>query len=158
LATTLFANICVAQPSNPQSVTNWGESVGGVQLSVGLTNNVVATGSVLTVDCRVKNSSTNTITWPVVIFATEGFDVFLTNSAGKVYRLTPDEKQMHLRSIISVRVSRVEVGETYQLSIPAAVGKEVDSGIYELVAKRTFSITDKTLHEVVSNTLQVQIK
>lgn len=38
----LWTNICLAQTTNPQSLTNWGESVCDVQLSIGLTNNVTS--------------------------------------------------------------------------------------------------------------------
>jgi hypothetical protein len=159
LATTFFANICVAQPSNSQSVTNWGESVGGVQLSISLSNNVLARGLSTTVQYRVRNSSTNLIFWSVVN-ATQGFDVFLTNNAGKIYFLTPEPDTNS--EVIDIRYSlafKVKAGGMYGDSVPIVIGKKIKPGNYQLEARQYFYIVGKRQsHELVSNLLDMQVK
>jgi hypothetical protein len=161
LTVILLANLCNAQPTNSQSITNWGESVNGVQLSVSLSTNILNVGSSSSVLYRVKNSSTNVIGWGVVNVY-HGFDVFLTNSSGKVYFLTPQRNTN--ATIISVSYSyyyRMGIGETYEYAVPINIDKEIEPGSYQLEAKQHFSIFKKRpmqIFELVSNPLEVQVK
>lgn len=151
-----WTNICLAQSNNSQPFTGWGESVYGVQLSIGLSNNVVIADSSLNLQCRINNSSTNLIFWPVINL-TQGFIVSLTNNFGKAYELIPDDTTKMMTITYSMPC-KVQAGETYECSIPIKIGKNIDSGTYTLVAKRVFFTADKKSHELISNTLQVQIK
>jgi hypothetical protein len=159
LAAALFANVCKAQSNSSQSVTNWGESVNGVQLSISLSNNILAAGSSTTVHYRVKNSSTNTVGWGVVN-ATQGFAVFLTNSAGKIYRLTPaPDTNSEVISVNYALVRKVKAGGSCEGSVPIVVGKEIKPGNCQLEAIQYFFIGGKRpRHELVSNLLEVHIK
>lgn len=152
----LWTNICLAQTTNPQSLTNWGESVCDVQLSIGLTNNVTAAGSLLNLRCRIKNSSTNFIFWPVINL-TQGFVVSLTNKLGRVYELIPD-RTTNMMPITYNMSRKVLAGEVYECLIPITMSNDIDSGTYELVARKHFFTADKKVHELVSNLLHLQIK
>lgn len=159
LAAALFANICKAQSNSSQLVTNWGESVNGVQLSISLSNNILAADSSMMVQYRVKNSSTNTIGWGVVN-ATQGFAVFLMNSTGNNYRLTPEpDTNSEVIDLTYVLYRKVKAGGSYAGSVPIVVGKEIKPGNYQLEAIQSFFIGGKRpRHELVSNLLEVHIK
>jgi hypothetical protein len=160
-AAVFFAKICTAQSSSSQSVTNWGESVNGVQLSISLNTNVLIVGSSTTVQCWVKNSSTNIIGWGVTE-ATQGFVVFLTNSAGNLYRLTPEpDTNSEIISVTYALFYRMGAGETHECSVPISISKEIKPGNYQIEAKQYFSIFRKRPrqeYELVSNLLEVKIK
>jgi hypothetical protein len=57
----LADGICKAQSSDSQTITNWGESVHGVRLSIALTNNVIDVGSTTLVSATIQNLSTNIV-------------------------------------------------------------------------------------------------
>jgi hypothetical protein len=155
-AMVFLANFCKGQSDNSLSATNWGQSVNGVELSISLSNNVIPLGSTTRLQCRVKNSSTNFITWGVLSPA-QGFTVSLTNNLGKAYRLTPDESKFTIISYSST--CEVEAGETYECSVPIVIGKNVEPGNYQLEANQHFLIRGKRpSHELTSNLLDVQIK
>ena len=56
-----FANICAAQSNSLHVFTNRNVIVNvcDAQLSIGLTNSIVASGSTMTLTGRIKNTSTN---------------------------------------------------------------------------------------------------
>jgi hypothetical protein len=157
----LFINICAAQLSNAQSIANWGKSTNGVQLSISLTNNILAAGSSSSVQYEVENLSTNTIGWGIVD-ATQGFDVFLTNNSGKIYFLTPQpDTNSEYESYTYVLYYKMKPGEKYKNSVPISISNKIKPGNYQLEAKLHFSIAEKRpihKYELVSNSLEVEIK
>jgi hypothetical protein len=161
LASVCFVNICAAQSSGSQSVTNWGESVGGVQLSISLSNNIFVAGSAATVQCWVKNSSTNIIAWEVTE-PTQGFVVVLTNSAGNSYRLTPEPDTNSETIIINYNLAwKVGAGATTESLVPIVIGENIKPGLYQLKAHQYCHIIGKRPvqeYELVSNPLEIQIK
>lgn len=158
----LGATVCIAQTNDLQAYAKWGTPVNGVQLSISLTNDVLTIDSTNTVFVHIKNVSTN-----MVYIA--GIDpmhttLFLTNSSGKSYKLTPDF--IHSGRYISIPsnfyqyTQRLNAAEIYDGTVPAVVGKNIELGNYELKAIQHFVIGDNkdNLHELESNVLKVRIK
>jgi hypothetical protein len=163
-----FEEICAAQTNIFQSVTNWGESVNGVQLSISLSNNILSAGSSSSVQCRIRNLSTNTIGWWVVE-PTQGFNVFLTDSSGKIYRLTPLPITNSVTAHITYSFAcKVEEGGTYGYQTPINIGKSIKFGNYQLKANQYFYqlepkdyfhiVGKRQARELISNSLEVQVK
>src|SRR5215469_3888351 len=72
---------CVAQTTNSESATtSWSKPVRGIQMSVSITNNVIAKGSGFAITIMVTNSSTNILvvseTMPEGIFTVSLEDEF----------------------------------------------------------------------------------
>ncbi len=157
-ASIFIVNICAAQSSSSQTVTNWGASVEGVQLSISLTNNVLARDSSTTVQFKVRNTSTNLIYWNVVN-PTQGFDVFLTNNVGDVYFLTPEQDtNSDIINIYYAMAFKVKSGELRGGSVPIVIEKKIKPGKYQLEARQYIYILGKRQsHELVSNILEVQV-
>jgi hypothetical protein len=146
-----FAAVFTVQAGNSQTITNWGESVQGVQLSITVTNSVFRVGSSAAVASVTKNSSTNVIV--VDIFApTVVFDLLLTSDTGKLYHVTTPMKIRGPRQLVEIKP-----GEESAESIPMTFGENIEPGDYTLKATRHFSMHGKDF-ELVSNFLKVQLK
>ena len=151
-----FAAVFTVQASNSQTITNWGESVQGVQLAITVTNSVFQIGSQATVLSVTKNFSTEVV--KVDISApTINFDVILTSSTGKLYHITTPTN-IGYPTIFRT----INPGEERAESIPVTFGKTrfgdtVEPGDYTLKATRHFSMNGKDF-ELVSNLLKVQVK
>lgn len=136
----------------------WVENLDGVHFSIALSNHVIAPGSTNILQCRFENSSTN------LTFLAEpywgGTSLYLTNSAGKVYPLTPGP--FSRGSYGPAR--KVKPDESYEWSVLLTIPKSVEAGRYKLAASREigrFSPGEtKPLPggELVSNSLDVEIK
>ena len=143
------------------TMTKWGNAVKGVQLSVSLTNNIVAAGSIITLFAQIKNSSTN----PISVYVKDprsDFDVYITNKSGKVFKISPDPDTNSPVYAIFAPIF-INAGESHEWIIPEIIGKDVASGDYILkVTKRvgenhSFG-KNGNYFELVSNSLDVQIK
>lgn len=151
----IFGTIaCVAQTNDPQTVTNWGKSVCGVQLSVALSNNIVAVGSAITVHCWIRNSSTNVVTTHSFGQPRYDFDVSLIDDSGKVYDLTPERspQDIFFNTFIGIDPNKI-----YESDILLQLDKQIQPGNYELKVTRGILIQRKG-YGLESNLLEVQIK
>lgn len=162
---TIFSVFFLATACIAQSNTNldFGQSVQVVQLSISVSNNVIAVGSELIISAEIKNLSTN------VIHLSESspemdFNVFLTSDSGKVYKLTPPAVVFTrlLRSDLKPGESRdsiIHVGVNKYFEPPSlvAIDKNIEPGDYTLKATRHFS-KNNSICELESNLLKVQIK
>ena len=145
------AAVCTVHASNSQAITNWGNSVQGVQLAITMTNSVFQVGSSSTVESVTTNSSTNTITVDISA-PTMNLGVFLTNDTGKSYHVTTPMMIRGPRQLV-----KIKPGEESAESIPVTFGENIEPGDYTLKATRHFSMNGKDF-ELVSNLLKVQLK
>lgn len=162
LMMNMWAGSCMAQSQDqPKEVTKWGNAVKGVQLSVSLTNNVVAVGSTISLFAQIKNSSTN----PISVYVKDprsDFVVYITNKSRKVFKISPDPDTNSPVYAIFTPIF-INAGESHEWIIPETIGKDVALGDYTLkVTKRVGenrSIGENgSYFELISNSLDVQIK
>lgn len=143
-------NLCRAQSNDSQTITHWGNSVQGVQLSIRITNNIFQVGSSTTVMSVTKNSSTNTIAMDISA-PTINFDIVLTNNTGTLY---------HVTTRIGIRmpgiILKIKPGEEYAQSIPVTFEQEIEPGDYTLKATRQFGMSHGGF-ELESNSIEVQV-
>jgi len=153
-----LSNLCAAQPSATQSVTNWGESVCGVQLSIRLSNNVVKAGSTTFFQFRIKNSSTN-----VVRIIPKSFVPFiLTNCLGKTYQLKPEIDPEMLNKTMNPKPNYyLKPGEIRELTegpLRLRFSKDIEPGDYVFIPrKEDIEAPDKNIFTLHSNSIQVKI-
>lgn len=152
-------NTLFAQPDGSQTKELWGKSACGLQISITVSNNIIAAGSNFVLTIKMKNSSTNVIESGESSPETD-FKVFLIDDSGKKYQLTP--------SVFSyTRLLRIilKPGEVRSWSLFLGVNKyyeqpgfnpsfkNIPSGKYTLKATRTYLPC-----EIESNVLEIQIK
>jgi len=142
------ANVCLAQSSNLQSITNWGKSVQGVQLSTRLSNRTFQVGSSATVAAVIKNSSTKDIT---LLVSAVNFTVLLTNNAGKSYNIIKPVVILYPSQIVTINP-----GEKRDESITVTFAEKIEPGDYTLKATRKFSSSDGDF-TLESNLIKVTI-
>jgi hypothetical protein len=152
--TGLAWSICYAQPNTFQTITNWGESLNGVHLSINVSTNVIDIGSTAFISAKIQNSSTNTVSMIERNPLTE-FDITLSSNSGKKYNLTPDIRNMPVRRSFTVNLNP---GEVQDWRIPVSFGKAIEPGDYLLKAKRNIIATGGNGGALVSNLVKVQIK
>jgi uncharacterized lipoprotein YajG len=165
LMMTLLTGACMAQPNSlhdqSKEAAKWGNAVEGVQLSVSLTNNIVAVGSTMALSARIKNSSTN----PISVYVKDprsDFEVYITNKSGKVFKISPDPDTNSPVYAIFAPIF-INAGESHEWIIPETIGKDVASGDYTLkvtkrVGKNGSFGKNGNYFDLVSNSLDVQIK
>jgi hypothetical protein len=150
----MAVSICSAQSNISKTITDWGESVHKVHLSIALSNNIIDIGSTMTLSAKIENASTNVIrlieTGPLTDFV-----IVITNGSGNVYKLSPDNtrRPTYYRLTISL-----QPGEIRDWSLLATIGKDIEPGDYILKASKSFSSIGGDGGELVSNLLKVQIK
>ena len=135
-----------------QSLTNFGDSVNGVTLSIDLSNRVLVVHSVIKLSAQIKNESTNAIS------VTESYTpvystVFLSSDSGKIHRqLTPKASGPYGRPY----EKSIAIGGEADWIIPITITKDIEPGEYALVATRRYWSGDSSF-ELVSTLLKVQI-
>ena len=140
------ANLWAGEPSGIQ--TNTGGSIHGIQLSITLSNSVIAIGSTFSVSVTIQNSSTNVVKM-VETGMSDDFVIILASSSGKDYRLTPDtSKWPHTFRYIT----KINPGENHTWKIPEAVPKDIKNGSYTLKAS-----TAHVGFEIISNSLKIDV-
>jgi hypothetical protein len=132
--------------------TNWGESTWGAQLSFNLTNMVISAVETTTLQCKIKNSSTNFINVVEVNPMTD-FSVFLINDAGVSRKLTPDASSAVFYRI----VHKLNASQVYECSVAIKIEKDVEPGDYTLKATRHILTADSKSCEITSNLLKVKV-
>jgi uncharacterized membrane protein len=147
--------VCSAQASGPQLVKSWGKSIEGVQLSITLSNNLIATGSRATIVAEINNSSTNDIYIGESSYNNRDFKVFLESSDGKLFKLTPNLTPGEQISSRMIR-RRLKPGESHNWNILVTIGKNIEPGDYMLKATRNVIIDHRSL-DLTSNPLKVRI-
>jgi hypothetical protein len=139
-----------------QSNIDWGESVFGVQLSIAVSNNLVVAGTNTTLQCRIKNASTNNIASVVHMMLPDATHLFLISSSGKISELT------HTSTLGSAMLGdAVKASETYEWLKSFEVSTNIEPGEYKIEATRYIYSINGTNHQagkLVSNLLKVQIK
>lgn len=132
---------------------NWGQSVEGVGLSVGLTSLNIKAGTKAVFSIRLKNSSKDVVT----IARDEGSGksavaIELISESGKSYLLTPVTPPV-TAVLPLVKITGGEVC-SWELSLP--VSKEVESGNYFIKASTKFR-TKGRYWQLTSNTVKVRV-
>jgi hypothetical protein len=146
----------VAKQAYSQLNNDWGESVLGGQLSITVTNNLIVAGTNTTLECRIKNSSTNLISLGHPLVLPDDTHLFLISSSDKLSELTPSRI---FGSMIAGPA--VKAGETYEWPKSFEIGTNFEPGEYKLKATRFIYSINGTNHQTVkleSNLLEVQIK
>ena len=143
-------NACVAQTNDSVTFTNWGESIEGVQMSIAITNNIIADSSQILIKAEIRNSSTNIIQL-VELPPEEAFVVTSTSDYGTIY-LTPFPDSD--RYLMAKRTD-LKPGESRDWNIPVTSGNNGDGYYDTLKATRNFSI-DNSVYVLVSNSLKVK--
>lgn len=157
----LFGTLCVivfgtglavAQSvDNPDTTTNWGKSVLGVQMSLFMTNNsVVEAGTTITLETAIKNSSTNTIHIEYTGSASD-YDPLLTSVTGKIYRLINPPLLERLNTTLPIKP-----GDQYIENIQVTIKKSIEPGDYALQVSRRFSVDDGFI-VLKSNSIKLEI-
>lgn len=146
----LINGTCKAESGDNQIVTNFAKSISGVRLSISLSNEVINLGSA-EIQAKIENLSSNAI--GLVEFARiTDFDIFVVNSAGKTFKLTPPEP------LSGSRVPTIlGPGEVRFWTVPVILGSEFSPGEYVLKASRKLKVHDKWF-EVQSNSLRVRVE
>ena len=143
-----------------QSITNWGESVNGVQMSIALSNSVFSVGSLTAIECVVKNSSSS-----LVVFAgdpDQDMQIILVAESGTIYNLSRFPSSFHPGGGPGVGLQAKEI-KNY--SFPIAVAKDFEPGSYKIKAEikirmpleNTNQVTRFSFRKVVSNSVALQI-
>ena len=142
---------CIAQSSNSQSNTNWGQSVQGVQLAITMRTNLFRVGSSSVIESVITNSSASIIT----VFETlpeANSDVVLISDTGKLYHVTklPGSFSYRLKS------KAIQAGGKKSEYIRLAFGENIEAGDYTIKAIRKFSMSNRDL-TLESNSIKVRI-
>jgi hypothetical protein len=156
ILTVAFLTGTLVEQSYSQPITSWGEKVLGAQLSIVMTNSVLSAGASTTIQCCIKNSSTNLISLTSPLMLLDDTHLFLINNLGTASELTP--KQV-FGSIIGGPT--IKAGETYQWDKPWEISTNIEAGTYRLQATRYIHTVNGTNYQggkLVSNLLEVQIK
>jgi hypothetical protein len=138
----VFCIICILS-GKTYAQSNWGNAVYDVQLATALSNNVVSSDSTTTLECHVKNASTNQ-----VYFLGDPrlqFQISLVSETGKKYEITSDP----LNRPSGGGIYKLRAGETNNCAMQFKIDKELGQGNYKLKT----SISMRTLLE--SNTFKI---
>lgn len=143
-------HVCLAQTNSSHITTNRVENANGIYLSISLSNNIVNVGST-TIKAAIQNLSTNTIGLVEFPGMTD-FDVFLINSSGKSFKLTPSKPLSGSRVPVMLKPE-----ESRNWAVPITIGNELKPGEYVINVSRNFNANGKwfVMH---SNSLKVSIK
>jgi hypothetical protein len=144
----------MAQTNGPQTATNWGESVQGVQMAITMTNSVVEAGPEIPLVAVIKNSSTNKVKFYETGMPGD-FYVALTGSAGERYDIIQLPITTHMQNLRAIYP-----GEQNVRTLPVSFGKNIRPGDYTLQAARGFYVGDGDdgWIQLESNLLKVQVK
>lgn len=129
------------------------QSVSDVQLSIAATNNIFLVGTNSTIQCQIKNSSTNSISLDYPLMLPDDTHLFLTDEQGKTVELTPS--QIYGSSLIGPTVDQ---GKIYTWDKTFEIGTNINSGKYRLQAARVIHSKNGMNNKIVSNFLEIEIK
>jgi hypothetical protein len=132
----------------PLEATNWGKAEQGVRLLIYTTNVIFKAGSSITALTIITNGSSAHIFLEEAGFE-DDFDLFLTNSAGRYYHLTPP--RMHMSSMTGIAS-----GTESAMMIPVRFRANIAPGDYLLIATRYFTL-NKADFRLESNPLKIQV-
>lgn len=149
----LWGGICAAQSNNFQTNSNLSASKCDGQLSINLTNNIVATGSTIYFDAHIKNNSKNFF-YIVIVNPTTDFAVYLMSHSGNLQKISPDANK-HIFD--SRGAYKLEAGQTYECSVPLKIGENIEPGDYTLKVTRPILTFDGKNCELESNTLKIKV-
>ena len=147
ITTVVLASFFVVESGCSQSVTNWGQSSCGCQLSIGMKTNIVTVGSAYDFHVRIRNLSKSVIKLNLL-----SSDLYLTNNAGKIYRVPASET---INAIPGK--PRVEPGEIMEMAWVVEFDKNLESGDYMFKPITVDIETDSKLCTLTSNSLKVKI-
>jgi hypothetical protein len=139
----------LSKASNYQTVTNWGETNCGCQLSIGLDTNVIHASSSVVFHWWIKNSSAGN-----VLLAGGSFSLFLTNDLGKTYPIkdasAPDAPPTSRHDANS--------GEFIVKKERVRFSRDIEPGDYVIKPfTRDIVTADGKTNTLTSNSLKVQI-
>lgn len=133
--TILFEWFCIlmvgflVSEAHSESVTNWGDPVQGVRVSISITTNVFSAGVSSSLECSAQ-SSTNELRY-FDRGQQEGTQIFLVGENRTKYRLTIDRSQWAGGG----PTHSLEKGETQTCSVSFSVAQEIPPGDYTIYAE-----------------------
>jgi hypothetical protein len=145
------AVVLTVQASDSQTITNWDESVQGVQMAITMTNSVITKESRVPLFITVTNASKYNVN-----IMEEGFTVLLNSDSGKAITLISPPPIYQIRHLTSLGP-----GESHVWNILTTLGENLDSGSYALQASvgfSAFSANERRVFGLSSNLLKVQVK
>ena len=116
----------------PLDGTNWGKPEHGVRLLIYTTNAILQAGLSINALTIITNGSSARILLDEM-GPDDDFDLFLTNSAGRYYHLTPPRAHMNTAAAI-------EAGTESAMMIPVRFRANIQPGDYLLIATRYFTL------------------
>jgi hypothetical protein len=155
MSTAAFS--AVAQTNIAPAAMNWGETICGAALSTGLSNEAIPSGTTVTLNCWIKNDSTNLVVGSSST-ASLDFLVILSDNSGLLRQLTDDPYKVYPNNFQrgSYLGGLIMPKQTNSCKISLKFDKDIKPGNYKLVTKRRFIIEGKP-RELVSNTLKIKV-
>lgn len=151
--------LSIASKTCSQSTNQWGSPVFGTQLSISVSNNVIAPGSNVVLHCIAKNVSTNN----VCFLQTDSrgmYEVALIDDSGESIELNNPANV----GDTSGKMGGVNSGESVECSLPLLFDGKIKSGHYRIVAGqrifliKNFDRKNMTQARLISNSLDVWVK
>jgi hypothetical protein len=149
----------VANKTYSETTNQWGSPVFGAQLSISVSNNVIATGSKVFLHCLTTNFSTNGVCF--IQTASRGmYEVSIIHASGKSFELNNPVNA----GDNSDRWNKIDRDESFECIVPLLFDKKIEPGSYKIVAKQKIYVFRKPNRqdiqggELVSNSLDVQVK
>jgi len=141
----------LAQTNDSQTITNWGESVNGVQLSIALNTNVLVVGKSSVLHCRIKNTFSD-IAY-LVNEPAQDMDILLISDSGKKYELVRPYDGPYAGNV----PHELKSNQTIECDMPLQLDKSIEPGSYSLKALVSMESLEGG-YQPVSNLLKVEVK
>ena len=149
---SISINIIALWNADSGEAHDWG-GVLGVQMGIVVSNKAVTFDSGTTVECRIRNHSTNAVYIQQPSWG--GTSIVLINEAGKIYRITP------ARSFSFDMARKVGPNETWNWAIRLTIPKTIPPGLYRIRASRNvikYEERDRRITELISNEVEINLK
>ena len=173
IALVFIAHSIAAGSDNLQTITNWGESTYGVQLSIELSSNNITAGSINILHGRIRNSSRNDIAYiPIYQYGTsyiiitnrsgpiykDGVLCIITNKSGNIYKLLPPAIEPESGGPSGTTDLIVHSGEVREWFMRLEVGRNIEPGNYVFAPiVQDIKTPDGKVCTLTSNSLKVKV-
>ena len=154
----LLLVVLICQLGCRQSVakdqSDWGPVTNNIQLSIGLSSNIVTAGSTAVLHTRIRNRGTNDISLVVI----RQFPYTLTNDSGGVYKVTSPMFENDLKNTTTLEDFIVHSGGTNEWPTRLKFEKEIVPGDYVITPiTRDVTTADGKVYTLMSNSLKVKV-
>ena len=134
--------------------SDWGPVTNNIQLSIGLSSNIVTAGSTAVLHTRIRNTGTNDVSLVVI----RQFPYTLTNELGGIYKVTSPMYENNLRNTVSLEDFVVHAGTTNEWSDHLKFGNDIVPGDYVIMPiTRSIRTADSNVCALMSNSLKIKV-